>query len=223
MGMDLKESTLRFSDAYFYMPDQHVSVLGTGGIGSWVALLLGRQDCILYLYDMDTVEKVNLAGQFYKTTQIGNKKVEATKFNVNEFCDLNYAPQTFSEFNEESFVTPIMFSCFDNMKARKLAFTKWKAQEDREIFIDGRMALVTGEVYSVIKGKEEDYEKTLFDDSEVEEAACSMKATTHSATLIASLMVSIYTNYIGLKKDPLLPLYVPFFTSYNIPLMNIEC
>jgi hypothetical protein len=72
-------------------------------------------------------------------------------------------------------------------------------------------------------GKEEEYEATLFDDSEVEEAACSMKATTHSATLIASLMVSTYTNYIGLQKDSSLPLYIPFSIKYNIPLMTVEC
>lgn len=219
----VKQSTLRFSDAYFYAPGKHVTVLGTGGIGSWVALLLGRQDCALYLYDMDTVEEVNLAGQFYMTVDIGINKAQATKENVNNFCDLETVPTVYKEFTKDSFITPIMFSCFDNMKARKLAFERWKEQEDRELFIDGRMALVTGEIYTVLKGKEEEYEATLFDDSEVEEAACSMKATTHSATLIASLMVSTYTNYIGLQKDSSLPLYIPFSIKYNIPLMTVEC
>ena len=221
MDLGVKESTLRFSDAYFYAPGKHVTVLGTGGIGSWVALLLGRQDCKLYVYDMDTVEEVNIAGQFYAKSQIGQNKAVATANNVSEFCDLDSPVQVYREFKEDSFITPIMFSCFDNMAARKLAFQRWKEQEDREIFIDGRMALVTGEVYTVIKGREEEYEATLFDDGDVEDAACSMKATTHSATLIASLMVSCYTNYIGLTKDSSLPLDLPFSLKYNIPLMTI--
>lgn len=218
-----KESTLRFSDAYFFYPGQDVFVLGCGGIGSWVALLLGRQDCNLHIYDMDTVEEVNIAGQFYGQKDVRLNKTTATARNVNAFCNLEKPIEEYSKFEEYSMIGPIVFSCFDNMKARKLAFERWKEQEDRELFIDGRMALVTGEVYAVIKGREKEYEDTLFDDSEVEDAACSLKATTHSGTLIASLMVSIYTNFIGLRKDPFLPLSIPFKSTYNIPLMSIEC
>jgi len=220
--MGVKEEHIRFSEAYFYNPNEDVMVLGVGGIGSWLALSLSRLGCTLYLYDMDRVDGVNLAGQFMGPHDIGSFKTEAVTKNVLQFSPDTTIVGVNKTYDKDSSTNPIVFSCFDNMKARKIAFQNWKEQEDRQLFIDGRMALTTGEVYCVIKGREEEYESTLFDDSEVEDAECTMKATTFNALTIAGIMTGIYCNYIGVRKDPDLPLEMPFKTTYNYPLMMFE-
>ena len=129
---------VRFSDAkWFQAGPKDIIIGGTGGIGSWVALFLSRIGHNLYLFDNDTVEEVNMAGQLYKTTQIGINKADATKSNIFEFCGATNV-ETLGLYSESSETSPIVFSCFDNMAARKLMFEKWKAQEDRVCFVDGR-------------------------------------------------------------------------------------
>lgn len=224
--MGIKQTTVRFSEAYFFQPNTDVLVLGLGGIGSWLAINLSRLDANIYMYDMDIVDEVNIAGQAYGIKDVGLLKARAAYDLIHKMSDsaeesvnVVYFDQ---KYDDNGITCPITFSCFDNMSARKIAFEKWAAEETRELFIDGRMALATGEIYCVTKGLEDEYRKTLFDDSEVEEAACSMKATTFSGMLISSLMTGIFCNYIGLKKNPDYPLSMPFKTSYNIPLMNFE-
>lgn len=226
MDMDItktvKQSTVRFSDAYFYKPNVDVIVLGLGGIGSWLSLNLARLECNLHLYDFDTVDEVNLAGQLLGNSDIGFLKTDAVVRHLNTFCDKPNIISVEGKYTKDSIIGPIVFSCFDNMEARKLAFEKWAAEEDRELFIDGRMALSTGEVYCVTKGKEEEYKQTLFDDADVADAACSMKATTFSGMAIASIMTALYCNYIGLSLDQDLPVSLSFKTTYNFPLMMFD-
>ncbi len=218
----IKQSTVRFRDAYFYKPNVDVIILGLGGIGSWVALNFARLECNLHLFDYDVIDEVNLAGQNYSKFHIGLSKTQATEIVLKKLCDNPNIISLNAKYTIDSFTGPIVISCFDNMKARKLAFNKWKVEEDRELFIDGRMALSTGEVYCVTKGKEAEYEATLFDDSEVQDAACSMKATTFSGMAISSIITALYCNYIGLTLNEDLPVSLPFKTTYNFPLMMFE-
>ena len=52
----------RFSDApwFEWLKGREVLVLGAGGIGSWVTMALARIGCVIYVYDMDTIEPHNL-------------------------------------------------------------------------------------------------------------------------------------------------------------------
>mgnify|MGYP003333169279 CR=1 FL=1 len=220
--VSVKDSMLRFSDSYFYAPKTEVLVLGLGGIGSWLALSLGRLDCKMYLFDYDNVEAINIAGQLFMGSQEGLSKVRAIEGTVNRFCDMSAEIQGFQKYTKDSFTGPIVFSCFDNMEARKLAFEKWAEEEDRELFVDGRMQMITGEVYCVIKGREDLYRATLFGDDEIEEAPCNAKASSFSGMTIAGLMTGIFANYLGLKKDSDLPVDLPFKTTYNYPLMLFQ-
>lgn len=135
---DVNTRQSRFSDAAWYQAGpQSIIIGGAGGIGSWVSLFLGRIGHELYIYDDDIIDETNMAGQLYSTMQIGLNKAEATAYNVFAFCGTK--PSVLGRYTEEDgFANPIMFSCFDNMAARKLMFEKWAAQEDREVFVDGR-------------------------------------------------------------------------------------
>lgn len=209
----------RFQDAPWYGTPLEIVVGGTGGIGSWTALLLSRIGHHLYLFDMDLIEEHNMAGQLYATKQIGRNKAEAIKETIILYAD-NHNIETMGKYDENSPTSPIVFSCFDNMAARKLMFNKWKEQEDRQIFIDGRMLAEVGMIYCVTKGNEEAYEAELFDDAEVKEAPCSFKATSHCGALIGSLMVSGLNNYlsnVAYKADIKV---VPFKLEFELPMFS---
>lgn len=65
----------------------HISLVGAGAIGSWVALALGKMlggyqnsDLQIQIYDPDLVEEVNIPGQFYRVSDGGTPVgMEATR------------------------------------------------------------------------------------------------------------------------------------------------
>lgn len=213
---------VRFSDALWASPIQHIVVGGAGGIGSYVAFFLSRIGHALYLYDMDVIDETNMGGQLYTIKQIGLNKAEAMKDSLTDFTGATNIT-TFQQYTEEDGLTsPIMFSCFDNMLARKLMFEKWCLLPDREVFIDGRNLAEVGNVFVVQKGQEEEYRKYLYDDSEVQDAPCSFKSTSHCSALIASLMVSGMNNYLTNKKAGFNDRVVPFKTDFELPIFSIR-
>lgn len=213
----------RFKDAPWFSPEGQIEVIigGAGGIGSWLALFLSRQRVSISIFDMDTIESVNLAGQFYCAENIGATKVEA----LSEWCSVfsDWPLDTNLEYTKDSPTHKYVFSCFDNMSARKLMFEKWaeKATDD-SVFIDGRLLAEEGSIYCVTKAKIEEYRKTLFDDAEVLLVSCSYKATSHCSALIASLMTSCFNNYITNVKAGMELREVTFNINFQLPVLNFE-
>ena len=189
----------RFRSAPFFEEANTLEVFvgGAGGIGSWLILYLSRIVNRIHVYDYDKVEKVNLAGQLFKYSDVGNTKVGAIGLTAREYGDaqINTYPFKLEPITEvpEAFV----FSAFDNMTARKDLFEIWKANDKRKLFIDARLLADQYEVYFVQKGMEEAYEATLFSDEEVEEVACTFKQTTHFAAICAGRMIHGFTNYLS--------------------------
>lgn len=220
--IDVKKS--RFSDAPWFNNPQHIVIGGNGGIGSWCALFLSRIGHHLYLYDNDVIEEVNMAGQFYNVTQINKNKAVATAENLKLFAPNDgKILETFGEYTkEEGMISDVMFSCFDSIKARKIMFENWKSNPDRLVFVDSRMLAEDGQVFCVTPSNESEYEKHLFDDSEVEDAPCSFKATSHCGAIIAGLAVnalnSVLTN-IAYEED-IRP--TPFLTTFCLSLTDFQ-
>ena len=221
------ESSTRFSSAIWYakIMEQNVTVAGVGGIGSWVAMLLSRMNPrYIYLYDNDTIETVNLAGQFFHSDQIGLSKVCATNQNCRIFSRYYNCIENKMLFGNVLH-TNILICGFDNMSARKTAYNAWiknvneTAHPERMLFIDGRLnaeefqvLCVTGDnVYSQ-KRYEADW---LFDDSELEESICSYKQTSFMANMIASVMTNLFVNFCANLCNPLIERDVPFLTRYD--------
>jgi len=214
---------VRFSDAPWAKSQQHIVVGGVGGIGSWTSLYLARIGHNLYMYDMDVIDETNMGGQLYGISQIGTNKAVAAVENIKTFCGDDANVKAFERYDKKTgSVTPVMMSCFDNMAARKLMFEKWAAYDKREVFIDGRMLAEVGMVYTVEKGQEEEYRKSLFDDSEVEEAPCSFKSTSHCGALIGTLMVASLNNYLANKANGNDNREVPFKTDFELPIMSVS-
>jgi len=203
--IDVKKS--RFRDAsWFEKVDKFIVPIivgGAGGIGSWLTLFLSRMlppTSYIMLYDFDTVEEVNIAGQLFRTKDIGLLKTHAVKDIVKEFSGYEKVTIMPERYDKESLRSPVMFSCFDNMEARKDMFENWLQEAEKypdSIFIDGRLNAEQFQVFYVTLENALTYKnKYLFNDAEVEDTNCSYKQTTHFAAAIAAKMVQGFTGFL---------------------------
>jgi len=200
----------RFRDAPFFNKAETavVTIGGIGGIGSWLAFYLSRIVGKIYMYDFDQIETVNLAGQLFKSSDVGMSKVRAMQVMINQYGTALIYSQNEKIVPESDIRENFVFSAFDNMEARKTLFDHWKKNETRELFVDGRLLADQYEVYFVTKGQEEAYEASLFDDAEVPAVACSFKQTSHFAAICAARMVHGFTNYLSSHMFYKLPFHV---------------
>lgn len=200
-----KDLRIRFQDAPWLQDinEHYITVGGSGGIGSWLTLFLSRIGFEnIELFDFDTIEPHNIGGQWFKTSDVGKFKVIATKENVLDFSKVEITAMN-QKIEGHIPVGDIVFSAFDNMEARKTLFNLWKEQNKgnpNAIFIDGRLAAEQFEIYCVENTPESIayYEdpKVLFPDGEVDDTPCSMKQTSHFASMIGSLMTTYLTNHL---------------------------
>ncbi len=203
--IDIKKS--RFRDAsWFEKLDKYVVPIiigGAGGIGSWLALFLSRMlppTSYILLYDFDIVEEVNMAGQLFRIQDIGKPKVHAIKDIVKDFSGYEKITMMEEKYDKESLRSPVMFSAFDNMVARKDMFENWLEEAEKypdSIFIDGRLNAEQFQVFYVTLENALKYKNShLFNDNEVEDVNCSYKQTTHFAAAIAAKMVQGFTGFL---------------------------
>lgn len=211
--IDVRKSRFRDASWFDVISELGTSIVigGAGGIGSWLSLFLSRvlsRHHTVVIYDNDVVEEVNIGGQFYQTKAIGKYKVSMAKEAMIFYSGSTSVHAINGLYREDSFASPIMFSCFDNMAARKMMFKKWKREvisDPKGIFIDGRLLAEQFQILFVTPDRIEEYEKKyLFDDSEVEDVNCSYKQTTHFAANIAAKMVQGFTNWLagGVSECP---------------------
>lgn len=230
----------RFKDApWFPKEETAIIVGGAGGIGSWLSLLLSRAGFYPIVYDYDRLEEHNLAGQLYTKLDAENNtlKVDALKGLCKNFADTDITVMN-ERYTKDSMSHHYVMSAFDNMQARKDMFEAWceyvkdwKSLKEHEedlsgedkfdevpIFIDGRLTAEQMQIFCVTPDRIEAYKEHLFDDSEVEDAPCTMKQTSHSAAMIASHMVGFFTNHMTNNAEKDTTRVLPFFWEYFIPL-----
>jgi len=237
----------RFKDAQWFPTEEVYCIIGgAGGIGSWLTLLLARATFIPIIYDFDTIEEHNIGGQLFPKRLIGKTKVEALKEIIKDFTDTEIIANN-EKYLASSMSHHYVFSAFDNMQSRKDMFQSWKNYvkewgEDMAvinsfnekngdisippphipIFIDGRLTAEQMQIFCVTPDKIEEYEKYLFNDSEVEDAPCTLKQTSHSAAMIASHMVGFFTNHFSNNMVNEKDRNIPFKWEYFIPINYIS-
>ena len=234
----------RFKDApWFPKEETAIIVGGAGGIGSWLSLLLSRAGFYPIVYDYDRLEEHNLAGQLYTKLDAENNvlKVDALKGLCKNFADTDITVMN-ERYTKDSMSHHYVMSAFDNMQARKDMFSAWceyvkdwkflkEHEEDLNgedkfdevpIFIDGRLTAEQMQIFCVTPDRIEAYKEHLFDDSEVEDAPCTMKQTSHSAAMIASHMVGFFTNHMTNNAEKDTTRALPFLWEYFIPLNYIN-
>lgn len=226
----IDESTTRFSGAEWFNEIQKARIIiaGIGGIGSNVAFQLARMiPANLTLYDDDNVERVNMAGQLFGSSNIGESKVTAIANMIYDYTSMKQVLAIKDKFTSNKEPGDIMICGFDNMRARRTFFNSWynhisdKSKEERCkcLYLDGRLSIDTLQILC-IRGDDqyniERYEKEfLFADYEADATICSMKQTTYLACMIGSLMVNLFTNFIANSLNPIIPYDLPFFTEYD--------
>ena len=115
----------RISDAPWAGQKENITIGGAGGLGSWLAFFLTRIGHSLIVYDFDHVGIENIGGgQFYKQGQAGEEKTSALRKNIFDFV----GPTSITElgrYEKGMTVSPITFTTFDNMEARKDMMETW--------------------------------------------------------------------------------------------------
>ena len=217
----------RFKDAiWFKKKGTYVIIGGAGGIGSWLTLFLTRCGFNTIVYDFDNVEAHNIGGQFYSREEIDMSKVVGLNRQIFKYCNTEINSYN-KKYTEKSLADSFMFSCFDNMEARKVMFDNWKSKvkdsETEPLFIDGRLSLDNFQIFCVFPSTIEKYESYLFKDEEVEDEPCTLKQTTYMASMIASQMTSFFTNHMSnlclgekAKKIPFKHEYISCFNFNNV-------
>ena len=107
---------------------------------------------------------------------------------------------------------------FESKEVLDAKYQDYLLQNPIPIFIDGRLEMEQLQIFCVTPDKMEEYEKTLFDDAIVEDLPCTMKQTSHSAAMIASLMTSFFTNHITNVREGMIVREVPFYHEFFIPM-----
>ena len=209
----------RFSAAPFVTEPLDIVLGGLGGVGAYVAFYLSRLQHNLFCYEFDVVEDINLDCQFFRYSDLGKPKATA----VSEAC-YEYSRKTITRLGKyelNSFVGPIVFAMFDNMKARKFMFEKWCELESKQVFVDTRLQAEEFQIF-FIQNKPEDielYRASLRDDSEIPDLPCSYKQTGHYAGMVATQAVALFCNYLAnqnhLKEFGEELRECPTFTTFN--------
>lgn len=234
LTLSLDTSTQRFSGTKWYNAIQQkcIIIAGLGGIGSNLAYQIARMHpCKLVLYDDDTVESENMAGQMFSSKQIGDLKVNAVSNLLRDYTTMSNVYAIASRFYATTDAGDIMMCGFDNMNARKAFFATWKNHVDSLpknqrkncLYLDGRLSIdyfqilaITGDDTNNIQRYNNEF---LFSDNEAEETICSMKQTTYLSCMIASYMTNIFINFVANSTNPIIPYDIPFFLEYNAQSM----
>ncbi|MEQ8786702.1 MAG: ThiF family adenylyltransferase [Pirellulaceae bacterium] len=179
------------------------TVVGVGAVGRQVALQLASIGARrIQLIDFDTVETTNVTTQGYFDSDVGRRKVEATRdalFRIDPTVEVNSLADRFRPKME---IGSAVFCCVDSISARSAI---WKHVGPRcRFWADGRML---GEVIRVLAVAGESgrfhYPTTLFAQSEAEPGRCTARSTIYAASITAGLMVHQFTRWLrGLPIDP---------------------
>lgn len=237
-SIGVREELVRFSDAEWFskVQEKRIILAGVGGIGSNLAIILAKLNPeTIYLFDHDHVEAVNMAGQLYRTSDIGEQKVDALARTIIDYTNY-HSIVTVPRFymSGETIVEDIMICGFDSMRARKAYYYTWKthvavkAPEEKKdcLFIDGRLTAdefqifcITGDdTYYMHKYESEE----LFDDWQAPNLPCSFKQTGFLAQMIASYMANLLVNFCANQVNPLRNMSLPFKTSYRSDMMYLS-
>lgn len=195
---------LGFFDPLEYATPIHV--IGAGGIGSAVAVQLGKLGVReLHVWDEDVVEGKNIPGQLpYRPSDIGRPKVEALSayFVRQEMETRVFAHREMVGPNTD--LRGLVISGVDSMAAR---IDIWEAVRDNPfvpLYIDGR---VGGEYLQLLTVDPIDpdsaasYARWLFDDNDDPELECSMRAVCFVPGTLAGYIVAQFTLHV--RREPM--------------------
>ena len=199
--------------------DFHFHILGCGAIGSSTAMQLARMGAANFcLYDMDTVEDVNIGVSQYILSDIKKPKVEALKGHLESIGVPNIYTynERFTEFYPQG-ISDIAILGFDSMAARLQAVEALCSNPTIKPLhlIDGRMGAEHYQRYIIDKPTVSKFKKTWYSYEEGSPEPCSAKATAYCAFMSGSFIAN------AVRKLATGQPYNKEF-SFNFPNMLLE-
>lgn len=186
---------------------RRVCVVGVGGIGSYVALWLGKMGVEEFvLVDPDAVEGVNVATQLYARDRVGWDKVAACKdmlIGVNPAVDVDARKKEFKGGDlcrTEGGVCDVVVASLDSLEVREYVAKAWMAatRYDRAntLLVDPRMGLEAFEVNlwesPVLSEHVEEWKvyRGSLQDTDAREDPCGAKAIAYTGGLCAAVVAA---------------------------------
>jgi len=180
-----------------------VSVIGCGGIGSYLAQHLDRlidleqiKDTTFIFYDDDIVELKNILYQNFKTSDIDTKKTEALSL---RYINLKFKAIRLTKDLMKD--TDLIVLCVDNNTTRKDA---WEVYTRHAIpFIDSR---ANGKVFGLFSSETPNYLDTL--GKSTSSSSCqnpfqlAKKEIEYGNVIVASIMAQAILSYTRSKNLP---------------------
>ncbi len=213
----MSELNLRFKDADWMTRTRDILQVGLGGIGRGTAAELFNVGHYLVIYEDDVVEQHNCIPQGFFLRHVGLSKFNAWADQMSLKYGYDLVPVEWynQKYDESGLVYPIMIAAVDNMTTRRVMFENWKKQENRELFIDGRMLAEYFEVFAVTPKNQDEYEAYLFADEDVMPMPCTYQQTAFVANIIHGTICQVVCNYVTGKM-------VPFKTVYNGHMLDYD-
>ena len=189
----------------FYDPFSHaqrVTIIGAGGIGSWVTVALAKLGVRhLRVIDPDSVESHNLSTTPYRQIDIGVKKVHALQSLLHEFKrTMTAVPKRYAGGQLPR--TDVLISAVDSMEARRLLF-KVVQKQKIPFYIDGRIGGENIRVYSIRPTSLVDrqlYRSTLVPDHRIAPLPCTGQQVMDVGLTVAGLIVRSVRQWAVLRQ-----------------------
>ena len=137
------------------------------------------------------MEDHNLPNQWYRTQDIGKRKVAALREITEMMTDtqIEAVPRFFDEDDEPE---GIVVCAVDSMDVRLMIWDRVKECRP-DLYVDGRMGAEVAKVLCVrpnLAGEREEYETDLYPSSDAFQAPCTQRATMYCASGIGALISS---------------------------------
>ena len=210
MGHKIKTRFLRNKDLIPLESLNTITVVGLGGIGSFLVQGLAMMGWHKVIgYDGDT-EDHNLSTTCYPLEQTGNAKADAAQGLFQQYSEdwQEFLPN--GNFSPDSVTESKMIVCTDDMESRLLVYNKWRSQPNPQFFLDLRMGATSVELVTVTPNND-NYMETWVPTHTISPAPCSMKHTVFATNHIVSLGLAqiynivanlAYYNYIWTSLNP---------------------
>ncbi|MEI8373294.1 MAG: ThiF family adenylyltransferase [Planctomycetota bacterium] len=179
-----------------------VTVIGVGAIGRQAALQLAAIGVPrIQLVDFDVVDLSNITTQGYLAADVGQAKVEATKFAIGLLDPAIQVECVQDRYRSRVAIGEAVICAVDSIDARAAIWRS--AQAKCRFWCDGRML---GEVIRVLAVADEQgrdyYPTTLFAQSEAQSGSCTARSTIYAASIAAGMMVHQFTRWLrGMPVD----------------------
>jgi len=188
-------------------PDQldlPITVVGCGGIGSFVVLALAKMGCrALAVYDDDRVEPHNIPNQAYRLADVGRLKVEALADLVRDVAGVPLESRAERVGGQR--LQGVVVTAVDTMAARREIWLRGiRHRAGVPLYLDARMGAEVARILTVRPADPDDvrrYEASLHPDEEAVILPCTAQAIVYTGFSIAALVAGQIKKF--LTGEPL--------------------